>query len=137
MTVDDEDLTVESFRKNVLYEQVDDILNFPCKYIRLVNNKRLVVGAKQEAGMKITRLFDIKTDEKVVHLVREEANCSAEKSAATGTTASLKITRESGAEEPSLQAENTDVGSPAPKGARYHVSPRSWTLPLASRVHRK
>ena len=81
---------------------VDDILNFPYKFIRLVNNKCLVVGAKEEAGMKITRCFDIKTDVTAMYLVREEANASAKESAATGTTASLKITKESGAEEPSL-----------------------------------
>ena len=123
VTVDDEDLTVESFRKNVLYEQVDDILNFPYKFTRLVNNKRLVVGAKQEAGMKITRCFDIKTDEKAIYLVREEANPTAEESAATGTTASLKITKESGIEEPSLQAEITDVESPAPKRCKISRQP--------------
>lgn len=53
VTVDDEDLTVESFWKNTLNEQVDHVLNFPYKFTRLVNNKRLVVGARQEAGMKI------------------------------------------------------------------------------------
>lgn len=87
VTVDDEDVTVESFRKNVLDEQVDDILNFPYKFTRLVNNKRIVVGAKQEPGMKITRCFDITTDEKAIYLVREEVNPSAEGSSATTTTA--------------------------------------------------
>ena len=52
---DDEHITVESFRKNVLDEQVDDILNFPYKFTRLVNNKHLVVGTKQETGMKVAR----------------------------------------------------------------------------------
>lgn len=52
---DDEHITVESFQKNVLDEQVDDILNFPYKFTRLVNNKRLVVGTKQETGMKVAR----------------------------------------------------------------------------------
>ena len=41
VTLEEEDLTVESFRKNVLNE-VDDILNFPYKFTRLVNNKRVV-----------------------------------------------------------------------------------------------
>ena len=41
VTLEEEDLTVESFWKNVLNE-VDDILNFPYKFTRLVNNKRVV-----------------------------------------------------------------------------------------------
>ena len=47
---DDEDVTVERFRKNIHDEQVDDILSFPYKFTRLVNSKRLVVGAKLEVG---------------------------------------------------------------------------------------
>ena len=71
---DDEHITVESFRKNVLDEQVDDILNFPYKFTRLVNNKRLVVGTKQETGMKVARCFDVQTDEKAIYLVKEQSN---------------------------------------------------------------
>lgn len=102
MTVEDEDLTVESFRKNVLNEQVDDIVNFPYKFTRSVNNKRLVVGAKQEAGIKLTRCVESKTDEKAIYIVREEASPSVEESAATAPRASgLEITEESGEEKPS------------------------------------
>ena len=121
-TVEDEDVTVESFRKNVLNEQVDDILNFLYKFTRLVNNKCLVVGAKQEPGMKITRCFDIKSDEKVIYLVREEVNPSAEGSSATATTAS-KIIEEASAEEPSMRAENIDLGTPAPKRCKISRQP--------------
>ena len=129
VTVDDEDVTVESFRKNVLDEQVDDILNFPYKFTRLVNNKRLVVGAKQEPGMKITRCFDIATDEKAIYLVREEVNPSAEGSSATTTTA-RKTIEETSAEEPSMRAENIDVESPAPK--RYKISHQPTILDFAT-----
>lgn len=121
--------TVESFRKNVLNEQVDDILNFPYKFTRLVNNKCLVVGAKQEPGMKITRCFDITTDEKAIYLVREEVNPSAEGSSATTTTARKSI-EETSAEEPSMRAENIHVGSPAPK--RYKISLQPTILDFAT-----
>ena len=70
---DDEHITVESFRKNVLDEQVDDILNFPYKFTRLVNNKRLVVGTKQETGMKVARCFDVQTNEKAIYLVKSDS----------------------------------------------------------------
>ena len=129
VTVDDEDVTVESFRKNVLDEQVDDILNFPYKFTRLVNNKRLVVGAKQEPGMKITRCFDVSTDEKAIYLVREEVNPSAERSSATTTTAS-ETNEETSAEEPNMRAENIDVESPAPK--RYKISHQPTILDFAT-----
>ena len=122
MTVEDEDVTVESFRKNVLNEQVDDILNFPYKFTRLVNNKCLVVGSKQEPGMKITRCFDIKSDEKAIYRVREEVNPSAEGSSATATTAS-KIIEKTSAEEPSMRAENIDLGTPALKKCKISRQP--------------
>ena len=130
MTVDDEDVTVESFRKNVLVEQVDDILNFPYKFTRLVNNKRLVVGAKQEPGMKITRCFDITTDEKAIYLVREEVNPLAERSSATTTTAASETNEETSAEQPSMRAENIDVESQAPK--RYKISHQPTILDFAT-----
>lgn len=127
MTVEDEDLTVESFRKNVLNEQVDDIVNFPYKFTRSVNNKRLVVGAKQEAGIKLTRCVESKTDEKAIYIVREEASPLVEESATTAPRASgLEITEESGEEKPSpisLRAENTDVESLAPKRSKISRQP--------------
>ena len=129
VTVDEEDVTVENFRKNVLDEQVEDILKFPYKFTRLVNNKRLVVGAKQEPGMKITRCFNITTDKKAIYLVREEVNPLAQGSSATTSTAS-KIIEETSAEEPSMRAENIDVGSPAPK--RYKISRQPTILDFAT-----
>ena len=65
---DDEDATVESFRKNILNEQVDDILSFPYKFTRLVNSKRLVVGAKQEQSLKLAQCFNSEADEKAIRL---------------------------------------------------------------------
>lgn len=101
VTVEDEDLTVESFWKNVLNVQVDDILNFPYKFTRSVNNKRLVVGVKQEAALKLTRCVESNTDEKAIYIVREEASPSVEESAATAPTVSgQEIPEESGEEKP-------------------------------------
>ena len=109
MIFDDEHITVESFRKNVLDEQVDDILNFPYKFTRLVNNKRLVVGTKQETGMKVARCFDVQTDEKAIYLVKEQSNLPSSEESATATVVSLNVD-ETDVKEPALQAENTDVG---------------------------
>lgn len=114
-------MTVESFRTNILNEQVDDILNFPFKFTRSVNNKRLVVGVKQEAVMKTVRCIDATTDEKAVYLVREELIKPTEQS----TTATDSNTEKDKAdvEEPTVSTDNNekgDNGEPAPK--RRNVS---------------
>lgn len=109
MLFDDEHMTVESFWKNVLDEQVNDILNFPHKFTRLVNNKRLVVGTKQETGMKVVRCVDVQTDEKAIYLVKEQSNLPSSEESATATVVSLNV-NETDVKEPALQAENTDVG---------------------------
>ena len=44
--------------------------NHHCVEIKVV--VVVVVGAKQEPGMKVTRCFDINADEKAIHLVREK-----------------------------------------------------------------
>ena len=106
---DDEHITVESFRKNVLDEQVDDILNFPYKFTRLVNNKHLVVGTKQETGMKVATCVDVQTDEKAIYLVKEQSNLPSSQESATATVVSLNVD-ETDVKEPALQAENTDAG---------------------------
>ena len=99
------------------------------KFTRLVNNKRLVVGAKQEPGMKITRCFDITIDEKAIYLVREEVNTSAKRSSVTTTTAS-EINEETSAKEPSMRADNIDVECPALK--RYKISHQPTILDFAT-----
>ena len=106
---DDEHITVESFWKNVLDEQVNDILNVPYKFTRLVNNKHLVVGTKQETGMKVTTCVDVQTVEKAIYLVKEQSNLPSSEESATATVVSLNAD-ETDVKEPALQAENTDVG---------------------------
>lgn len=105
---DDEDMTVESFRKNILNEQVDDILNFPFKFTRLVNTKRLVVGVKQEAVIKTVKCIDATTDDKAIYLVREELIKPTEQS----TTATNSNTEKDKAdvEEPTVSTDNTEKG---------------------------
>ena len=73
---DDDDTTLASFRKDVLDDQVDDIIHFPYKFTRPVNDKRIVVGVKQEAVIKVSRCFiDTEANEKAIYLIREESKC--------------------------------------------------------------
>ena len=122
VTLEEEDLTVESFWKNVLTE-IDDILNFPYKFTRLVNNKRVVVGAKQEPGMKVTRCFDINADEKAIHLVREKPIPLSEEYATTMEATASFETEEGSSEESNMRAESTNMRSLAPKRTKVSCQP--------------
>ena len=119
-----DDMTVESFRKNILNEQVDDILNFPFQFTRLVNNKRLVVVVTQEEVIKTVRCIDATTDDRVIYLVREELIKPTEQS----TTATNSNTKKDKAdvEEPTVSTDNTkkgDNGEPASKRTRVSHQP--------------
>ena len=70
---DEADRTLASFRADILDKQVDDILCFPYKFTRPVNDTRIVVGLKQEASCSASRCIDSKTDGKSIFLVREES----------------------------------------------------------------
>ena len=121
---DDEDVTVERFRKNIHDEQVDDILSFPYKFTRLVNRKRLVVGAKQEQSLKLARCFYLEADEKAIYLVKEELNVRPEESAASST-----ITEVPSIEEPALKREKAVMGSAS---KRFKVSRQPTILDFAT-----
>ena len=75
----------------------------------MVNNKRLVVGTKQETGMEVARCVDVQTDEKAIYLVKEQSNLPSSEESATATVVSLNAD-DTDVKEPALQAENTDVG---------------------------
>lgn len=124
---DDEDATVESFRKNILNEQVDDILSFPQKFTRLVNSKRLVVRAKQEQSLKLAQCFNLEADEKAIRL-REEASIRPEEwgtaSAASSTTVEV-----ASVEEPALKREKAVMGSAS---KRFKVSGQPTILDFAT-----
>ena len=55
--------------------QVDDVLNFPYKFNRMVNNKRVVVGLKQERILKLKQCIEESDEgESAVYLVHEDTN---------------------------------------------------------------
>lgn len=65
------DVTLDKFRHEILETQVDDVLRFPYKFTRMVNNKRVVVGLKQESILKLRQCIQ-QSEEAAVYLVREE-----------------------------------------------------------------
>lgn len=65
------DVTLETFRHEILQTQVDDVLCFPYKFTRVINTKCVVVGLKQERILKLRQCLD-HSEESAVYLVREE-----------------------------------------------------------------
>jgi len=65
------DVTLDKFRHEILETQVDDVLRFPYNFTRMVNNKRVVVGLKQESILKLRQCIQ-QSEEAAVYLVREE-----------------------------------------------------------------
>ena len=70
---DEAERTVASFRPDILDKQVDDILCFPYKFTRPVNDTCIVVGLKKEATCGASRCIDAKTDGKSIFLIRKES----------------------------------------------------------------
>lgn len=66
---DDANHSLESFRKNVVDKQVDDILVYPYKFMRLVNDQRIVGGVKEEGVISASKCID---HNRGIYLVREE-----------------------------------------------------------------
>ena len=67
---EDTDATLETFRRE-MEAQVDDLLCFPFKFTRLVNGKRVIVGTKQEAVIKLKQCME-ESQEPAIYLIREE-----------------------------------------------------------------
>ena len=67
---EDTDVTLETFRRE-MEAQVDDLLCFPFKFTRLVNGKRVIVGVKQEAVIKLKQCME-ESQEPAIYLIREE-----------------------------------------------------------------
>ena len=72
--VESSDVTLENFREEILNKQVDDVLDFSYKFSRIVNNKRVVIGLKQERFLKLKQCIIQSSDQGAIYLVREEAN---------------------------------------------------------------
>lgn len=55
---DTSEVTLETFCHETLDTKVDDVLNFPYKFTRMVNNKRVVMGLKQERILKLKQYIE-------------------------------------------------------------------------------
>ena len=52
---EERDVTLETFWRDIIIEQVHDVLGFPYKFTRLIRSERVVVGAKQESVIKLSQ----------------------------------------------------------------------------------
>ena len=71
VVIDNSDVTLHTFRQEILEAQVGDVLRFPFKFTRIVNNKPVVVGLKQESILKLRQCME-QSEELAVYLIREE-----------------------------------------------------------------
>ena len=115
VVVDNTDAALESFRHE-MKAQVDDVLWFPFKFTRLVNGKRVTVGAKQEAVIKLKQCIE-GTDEPAIYLIRDEIN----------TSASSSITVEASTSQ-DADTEKKDFDSPPPKKSKISQQPTLFDL---------
>ena len=68
---EERDVTLETFRCDILMEQVHDVLDFPYKFTRLIQSERVVVGAKQESVIKLSQCL-LGDTEPILFLVSEK-----------------------------------------------------------------
>ena len=71
VVIENSDVTLHKFRHEILETQVGDVLRFPFKFTRMVNNKRVIVGLKQESILKLGQCME-QSEEFAVYLIREE-----------------------------------------------------------------
>ena len=109
------DATLESFRHE-MKAQVDDVLWFPFKFTRLVNGKRVTVGAKQEAIIKLKQCIE-GTNEPAIYLIQDEIN----------TAASSPITVEASTSQ-GADTEKKDFDSPPSKKSKLSQQPTLFDL---------
>lgn len=70
--IDNLEVTLDTFRREILEDQVSDVLPSHYKFTRLLNNQRIVVGLKQEAALKLSQCVEKTNDIFAVHLFHEE-----------------------------------------------------------------
>ena len=70
--IDNLEVTLDTFRREILEDQVSDVLPSHYKFTRLLNNQRIVVGLKQEVALKLSQCMQKTNDIFVVHLFHEE-----------------------------------------------------------------
>lgn len=69
------DVTLETFQRDILMEQVHDVLHFPYKFTRLIRSERVVVRAKQESMIKLSQCL-LGDTESIMFLVSEKKKVS-------------------------------------------------------------
>ena len=65
------DVTLKTFRRDILMEQVHDVLDFPYKFTRLIRSERVVVRARQESVIKLSQCL-LGDTEPILFLVSEK-----------------------------------------------------------------
>lgn len=70
--IDNLEVTLDTFRREILEDQVSDVLPSHYKFTRLLNNHRIVVGLKQEAALKLSQCMQKTNNIFAVHLFHEE-----------------------------------------------------------------
>ena len=103
------DAKLELFRHE-MEAQVDDLLCFPFKFTRLVNGKRVTVGVKQEAFIKLKQCID-ESQEAAIYLIREETKTQESANHVEPTTSQ------------DADREKKDVVSPPTKKAKISQQP--------------
>lgn len=107
------EVTLETFRHETLNTQVDDVLNFPYKFTRMVNNKRVVVGLKQERILKLKQCIEESDEgESAVYLVCEDTN--------------TKVAEQPNVQEPSTSRDDEQV--PPAKKAKISRQPTLFDM---------
>lgn len=70
--IDNLEVTLDTLRREILEDQVSDVLPSHYKFTRLLNNQRIVVGLKQEVALKLSQCMQKTNDIFAVHLFHEE-----------------------------------------------------------------
>ena len=70
--IDNLEVTLDTFRREILEDKVSDVLPSHYKFTRLLNNQRIVVGLKQEVALKLSQCMQKTNDIFAVHLFHEE-----------------------------------------------------------------
>ena len=70
--IDNLEVKLDTLRREILEDQVSDVLPSLYKFTRLLNNQRIVVGLKQEVALKLSQCMQKTNDIFAVHLFHEE-----------------------------------------------------------------
>lgn len=70
--IDNLGVTLDTFRWELLEDQVSDVLPSHYKFTRLLKNQNIVLGLKQEAALKLSQCMKKTNNIFAVHLFHEE-----------------------------------------------------------------